>query len=153
MQAEGILNDFQISWNTFSDFRRSTEGIRKARSNVLPFISKPAKDRTADYYRVFCVIVEVGLATITVYTKLSNSVQHGGVSRQPLNADVQKVIKSVTSRLCAVCEAPAKSKCSRCDGIYYCGSDCQKTDWTSHKTVCRQMQLGKAQADSRSLTR
>eukprot|EP01118_Nematostelium_gracile_P010886 TRINITY_DN3816_c0_g1_i4.p1 TRINITY_DN3816_c0_g1~~TRINITY_DN3816_c0_g1_i4.p1 ORF type:complete len:832 (+),score=244.16 TRINITY_DN3816_c0_g1_i4:46-2541(+) len=31
-------------------------------------------------------------------------------------------------------------KCSVCLKVYYCSRECQKADWSSHKTVCRQQQ-------------
>jgi hypothetical protein len=34
------------------------------------------------------------------------------------------------------CRASAKSSCSGCAIEQYCGSDCQKLDWKSHKSLC-----------------
>ena len=40
-------------------------------------------------------------------------------------------------KTCGSCNQPSKTKCSRCKLIYYCGVDCQKKDWTSHKKFCK----------------
>jgi hypothetical protein len=33
------------------------------------------------------------------------------------------------------CEESAKSKCSACSTVAYCGIDCQKAHWALHKKV------------------
>lgn len=40
-------------------------------------------------------------------------------------------------RVCCVCGIKSKSKCGKCHRIYYCGVDCQKNDWISHKLNCK----------------
>ncbi len=37
---------------------------------------------------------------------------------------------------CAICAKPTTSNCSRCRIVYYCGRECQKIGWRSHKTIC-----------------
>ena len=44
---------------------------------------------------------------------------------------------------CGNCSQPSKTKCSRCKLIYYCGVDCQKKDWTSHKKFCKSNAVNK----------
>ncbi|KAJ7088399.1 hypothetical protein B0H15DRAFT_841219 [Mycena belliarum] len=43
-----------------------------------------------------------------------------------------------TMTQCAIpqCTAEGTSQCSRCKSAYYCGADCQKKDWSSHKRQC-----------------
>ncbi|PMD46708.1 hypothetical protein L207DRAFT_577554 [Hyaloscypha variabilis F] len=38
---------------------------------------------------------------------------------------------------CCVCNAPRAIACSSCKSAYYCGSNCQKNDWRTHKLLCR----------------
>ncbi|XP_024541160.1 ubiquitin carboxyl-terminal hydrolase 18 [Selaginella moellendorffii] len=39
--------------------------------------------------------------------------------------------------LCAVCDSPTNSRCSRCKSIHYCSSKCQVTHWRQgHKNEC-----------------
>jgi hypothetical protein len=43
---------------------------------------------------------------------------------------------------CANCEKKEKlekefQKCSRCNSVYYCSKICQRTDWPSHKQICK----------------
>ena len=40
-------------------------------------------------------------------------------------------------KVCFVCLQPSRLKCSRCDAIQYCGTECQKKDWKIHKQNCR----------------
>jgi hypothetical protein len=38
--------------------------------------------------------------------------------------------------VCEECGIPCQSKCSICDSVYYCGKECQKKAWPSHKEEC-----------------
>jgi hypothetical protein len=44
------------------------------------------------------------------------------------------------SRICTVCDKQSQTckKCA-CRAIYYCSTDCQKTDWNRHKTTCKRI--------------
>ena len=45
--------------------------------------------------------------------------------------------QSLTS--CQVCgRSENTKKCGRCRSVYYCGENCQKTDWRRHKSSCQQ---------------
>lgn len=37
---------------------------------------------------------------------------------------------------CYVCKYETKKACTGCNGIYYCGEDCQREDWKRHKLFC-----------------
>lgn len=37
---------------------------------------------------------------------------------------------------CHICGKPAQNFCSRCRSVKYCSSECQMTDWKSHKLKC-----------------
>ncbi|KAJ7494363.1 hypothetical protein B0H11DRAFT_2004322 [Mycena galericulata] len=54
--------------------------------------------------------------------------------------DVSGVWKSKNARQCAECGKASSSdllKCSRCRLIHYCGRECQKSAWPTHKLVCK----------------
>ncbi|TFK80083.1 hypothetical protein K466DRAFT_592048 [Polyporus arcularius HHB13444] len=55
--------------------------------------------------------------------------------------EVSKAFKQTNMRQCAYCEEPKELKnlslCSRCKLVYYCGKDCQRMAWPSHKFSCR----------------
>lgn len=58
---------------------------------------------------------------------------------------------------CNNCHKPAKQACSSCKEhqttqniVHYCGSACQKADWTKHKVDCRRLRkLGAARKSER----
>lgn len=35
------------------------------------------------------------------------------------------------------CKENCTQKCSKCHKAYYCNSECQKSDWKAHKTICK----------------
>ena len=37
---------------------------------------------------------------------------------------------------CAVCQAPATKRCSRCKTVWYCTVDHQRSHWKAHKADC-----------------
>ena len=37
---------------------------------------------------------------------------------------------------CAVCGEPAKQRCSKCKGEWYCSRECQLKKWKEHKKMC-----------------
>ena len=41
---------------------------------------------------------------------------------------------------CIRCGKTPAKKCGACGKVYYCGRECQKLDWKSHKTVCKKAQ-------------
>jgi hypothetical protein len=45
--------------------------------------------------------------------------------------------KASTGSKCKVCGTPAKRNCSGCRTVVYCSAACQKSDWKSHKPVCK----------------
>jgi hypothetical protein len=46
------------------------------------------------------------------------------------------VSSSVSGMRCSVCEKPSGMRCSRCKITQYCGVECQKSDWLTHKYCC-----------------
>ena len=40
------------------------------------------------------------------------------------------------TQVCAYCKNPGKKRCAACK-TYYCSKECQASDWTSHKLVCK----------------
>ena len=37
---------------------------------------------------------------------------------------------------CFLCAEPAKLRCGRCKGPWYCSRDCQRDDWKRHAPAC-----------------
>jgi len=55
------------------------------------------------------------------------------------------VFKAEQVRKCEYCKKTTKEKgetqrCSGCDCVRYCGLECQKADWKSHKPFCKKLQ-------------
>ncbi|XP_062071068.1 putative protein MSS51 homolog, mitochondrial isoform X3 [Lepus europaeus] len=54
-----------------------------------------------------------------------------------------------TFRFCAQCRALPSGlpdtkvlrHCKRCRNVYYCGPECQRSDWPAHRKVCRELHL------------
>jgi len=38
---------------------------------------------------------------------------------------------------CLVCKSPANKRCSACYLVWYCGAECQRGDWSNHKSACK----------------
>eukprot|EP01029_Cantina_marsupialis_P012423 TRINITY_DN273_c3_g1_i1.p1 TRINITY_DN273_c3_g1~~TRINITY_DN273_c3_g1_i1.p1 ORF type:complete len:329 (-),score=92.52 TRINITY_DN273_c3_g1_i1:219-1205(-) len=64
-----------------------------------------------------------------------------GTNARPSEAP-KKVMKSIPkSNICAAsdCSEPGKSQCSACKSVRYCGPKCQKADWKTHSTICKEI--------------
>lgn len=48
----------------------------------------------------------------------------------------EDIHKPYDSKTCVICQKPSTSKCSACKGVNYCGPQCQRLDWPSHKSEC-----------------
>ncbi|PNJ40574.1 MSS51 isoform 2 [Pongo abelii] len=54
-----------------------------------------------------------------------------------------------TFRFCAHCRALPNGlsdsrvlrHCKRCRNVYYCGPECQRSDWPAHRRVCQELRL------------
>jgi hypothetical protein len=55
------------------------------------------------------------------------------------HASVAKLRRNIDSnnKPCAACGSITATKCGRCNKVYYCGKECQRRDWKSHKRECR----------------
>lgn len=40
---------------------------------------------------------------------------------------------------CQNCGKPCTLKCGKCQAMYFCGADCQKAQWPSHKAICKRV--------------
>jgi len=71
------------------------------------------------------------------------SIIHATVCSNSCHLKCMKKVKKeegmLSTRLCGGCFKLKEKmlKCSRCKRVYYCGVDCQKSNWSEHKTVCR----------------
>ncbi len=45
-------------------------------------------------------------------------------------------INQFSKTICSNCGKEGKLRCSRCQEIFYCGQECQKTGWKVHKAIC-----------------
>lgn len=52
------------------------------------------------------------------------------------NVDEGASAAAEPTRLCALCAKPATMLCSRCRGVAFCNSDCQRNAWRDHKPLC-----------------
>ncbi|KAG6815296.1 hypothetical protein H0H93_010310 [Arthromyces matolae] len=43
---------------------------------------------------------------------------------------------------CELCGKNMKSRCSQCLSVSYCGKECQREDWPTHKALCRSLKGG-----------
>ena len=58
-------------------------------------------------------------------------------------------IKENKVQKCGLCFQPSETKCSRCKVIYYCGVDCQRKHWPSHKKECKPIKPLKTETDKK----
>jgi len=69
------------------------------------------------------------------FPKIYNILRQGEkrvIKKERNAAKEEKKLKS-----CERCELYAEKRCSGCFLVWYCGLQCQKGDWTSHKEACK----------------
>lgn len=49
--------------------------------------------------------------------------------------DIHK--KENVIKKCSSCGKEASLKCGKCQNVYYCNQECQKKEWSIHKTKCQ----------------
>ena len=59
----------------------------------------------------------------------------------------------MAAEVCSVCSKQGAKKCSRCKFQFYCSKECQKKDWKTHKSICREISNTTAQYESTGPTR
>ena len=80
-------------------------------------------------------------ATVAEATRVLNQLEdRAGMSllKNPSAARsaLEAVVAGAASSECNRCRKPATMKCSKCKCIYYCGQECQRMDWLTHKPTC-----------------
>ena len=47
--------------------------------------------------------------------------------------------EEVTLKQCRTCQKNGDNlfRCSKCKDVYYCDQECQRKDWVSHKSYCK----------------
>ena len=51
-------------------------------------------------------------------------------------------LPGIPERICQVCTEKGTKRCLKCRVAFYCGSECQRADWTKHKKQCEQLIKG-----------
>jgi hypothetical protein len=65
-----------------------------------------------------------------------------GVAKPSLDGLNRVISAEALKHYCAVCFAEERlSRCTACRTIYYCSPQCQKEDWTTHATLCKNKEL------------
>ena len=44
---------------------------------------------------------------------------------------------SLSISQCAICQIKADKKCTGCNEVAYCGRECQKKHWSTHRKECK----------------
>jgi|SRR5579862_4390739 len=95
-----------------------------------------------DFQReIFRVVRELCIAERTKFGKhmkislldLKNNKECGSIIKETDNG--VNVIPLI--RKCKICSKYGKMTCSRCKSVYYCGKECQRSDWLNHKPNCK----------------
>ncbi|KAJ7255418.1 hypothetical protein C8J57DRAFT_608534 [Mycena rebaudengoi] len=59
------------------------------------------------------------------------------ISLSPNTTDTSFVCATMVQCALPECNEEGKSQCGRCKSAFYCGSDCQQKDWSTHKKQCK----------------
>ena len=64
--------------------------------------------------------------------------------------NVRAALDALGVKTCLACgKAGAKSLCTGCRSVNFCGAACQREAWRGHKRECRRVQREKAEAKAR----
>lgn len=70
-------------------------------------------------------------------SKRRNELNSQSLQRQRNVCKAKSVTVVETCHFCRLRLSEKKQRCSGCNTVYYCGAECQKKDWASHKTSCK----------------
>jgi hypothetical protein len=73
--------------------------------------------------------------------------EHGKYIGARINGHFVPANELTQAGLCLVCRSTAMKRCLGCKQAHYCSVECQKLDWTHHKTICGRLQPDKDMGD------
>jgi len=65
----------------------------------------------------------------------------GELQKKVMQTGKEEVDKVFLKMDCDVCKKPDAKRCAGCGQVAYCGKDCQKEAWTTHKSACKRRKL------------
>lgn len=120
--------DVRFVRKSFAADRPSGEALRRAALEGVLALARGGKGRPSD----------------AVVTALGELAQQAEVSNNPTIADVRAMCRGCSKEAAAGVKL---LKCAGCKQASYCGKECQKMDWKTHKHLC-QGSLGPAPLDT-----
>jgi hypothetical protein len=91
--------------------------------------------------------VEAGANNPAKEPKLFQYDEHGKYIGARINGQFVPANQLTQAGLCLVCRSTAMKRCLGCKQAHYCSVECQKLDWTHHKTICGRLQPDKNMGD------
>ena len=66
-------------------------------------------------------------------------IEHAAAAQSAIENEQRRVVELKTCAACGRQEDAVRAfkACARCDAAFYCGRECQKADWKSHKKACK----------------
>ena len=144
-----FINNLQPNGFEWGNFPRA----KKAHS-LLSLCKQP--DRVVNAYALSFLFEDSGMCSAasrmmaeimsgssgnTFKTRISKSMTRKNRDQPVVKMKIKK------EKQCSKCGivSNAASKCAGCQGVYYCGRECQKQHWKVHKTTCSEADAGEAE--------
>jgi FKBP-type peptidyl-prolyl cis-trans isomerase len=112
---------------------------------VCPFSHNYTSTYTSISFLHFCFlsilphIISLFLSQLSHITFFSSKIQNMTTTEAAFPSDLTRIFCNLPTCRKLAAEDVKLSRCSSCKSVFYCSTQCQRSDWKKHKSVCNEL--------------